>query len=261
MLQLWIDGRFIGQNELPAGIARPQTTGIVDFALPADAMQGTHLIALMVRNNGNNWDLVSDDAHKEPRGLISASLSRPGGMSFAVPIRWTIQGTSGGETLADTARGPINNGGLHGEREGWHLPGFPDTRWTARRVPDATPVTGTAWYRTHFDLAVPKGDDATIGVQIGDSAQPRSPGRYRVLIFVNGWNMGQFIANVGPQRVFPIPEGILDHHGPNTLALAVTSDGQAGDGLEAVKLVTMRQVRGGVTVEPVKAPDWAALHK
>ena len=60
--------------------------------------------------------------------------------------------------------------------------------------------------------------------------------------------MGQFIANVGPQRVFPIPEGILNHRGHNTIALAVTSDGLAGDGLEAVKLVQMRLVRGGVPV-------------
>ena len=101
---------------------------------------------------------------------------------------------------------------------------------------------------------MPRGDDATIGVQFGDPKTPRSPGRYRVLLFVNGWNMGQFIANIGPQRVFPVPEGILDHHGANTLALAVTSDGKPGDALEAVRLVTMHHVRGGVPVAMVKAP-------
>jgi hypothetical protein len=108
-------------------------------------------------------------------------------------------------------------------------------------------MPGTRWYRTGFDLAVPREDDATIGIAIGDPSVPRSIGkRYRVLIFVNGWNMGQFIANVGPQRVFPIPEGVLDHRGHNVLALAVTSDGGAANGLEAVRLVTMRNVRGGL---------------
>ncbi|NIJ31653.1 beta-galactosidase [Sphingomonas oligoaromativorans] len=259
MLQLWMDGHFLGEHELPAGLASPVTTGVAEFTLPPEAESGDHLLSVMVRNDGNNWDLLVDDAHKEPRGLISVSLDRPGGMSFAVPVSWKIQGTKGGEALADWARGPLNNGGLHGEREGWTLPGFPDSGWATRKVPDATPVTGTSWYRSGFDLAVPAGEDATIGVQIGDPSTPRSPGRYRVLIFVNGWNMGQFIANIGPQRVFPIPEGILHHRGHNTLALAVTSDGRPGNGLEAVKLVTMRHVRGGVPVEPVAAPDYKAL--
>jgi hypothetical protein len=87
---------------------------------------------------------------------------------------------------------------------------------------------------------------------------PRSPNRYRALIFVNGWNMGQFIAHVGPQRLFPIPEGILNHRGANTIALAVTSDGAPGNALEPVKLVTMRNVRGGVPVRMVKAPQTPA---
>jgi len=75
-----------------------------------------------------------------------------------------------------------------------------------------------------------------------------------VLIFVNGWNMGQFIAHVGPQRVFPIPEGILNHRGRNHIALAVTSDGAPGNALEAVKLVTLRNVKGGLPVRMVTAP-------
>jgi hypothetical protein len=137
---------------------------------------------------------------------------------------------------------------------GWHLPGFDDATWTAATIPAATPAAGTTWYRTHFDLAVPKGQDATIALAFGDAAVPRSPVRYRVLIFVNGWNMGQFIAHVGPQRVFPIPEGILNHRGANTIALAVTSDGAPGDALETVRLVTLRNVAGGVPVRPVAAP-------
>ena len=94
--------------------------------------------------------------------------------------------------------------------------------------------------------------DATLA--FGDTDVPRSKARYRVLLFVNGWNMGQFIAHVGPQRVFPIPEGILNHRGSNTVALAVTTDGAPGDALEAVKLVALRNVAGGVPVRMVPAP-------
>ncbi|HET9510239.1 MAG TPA: beta galactosidase jelly roll domain-containing protein, partial [Sphingomonas sp.] len=188
--------------------------------------------------------------HKEARGIVSASVEPRVGPSFSVPIAWKIQGRAGGEDIADPVRGVANSGGLDGERRGWHLPGFDDRTWAAS-VPAAP---GTTWYRSSFDLAVPKGQDATIGLAFGDTTKPRSPGRYRVLMFVNGWNMGQFIANIGPQRTFPVPEGILNHRGRNTVALAVTSDGAPENALEEVKLVTLRNVRGGLPVAPVKAP-------
>jgi beta-galactosidase GanA len=255
LVQVWVDGQFVGQDELPSGLPRPITLGAAKFALP-DAVRtpGEHVISVMVRSNGHNWDLEADDFHKEARGLIHASIAAPDGPSFAVPIRWKIQGAQGGEDLPDPARGPANTGGLAGERLGWHLPAFDDRGWQAATVPAAGAQAGTTWYRTAFDLAVPKGQDATIGLAFGDTTRPRSAAQYRVLVFVNGWNMGQFIAHIGPQRVFPVPEGILNHRGHNTVALAVTSDGAPGDAIEAVRLVTMRNVRGGVLVRPVAAP-------
>ncbi|MGN6818731.1 MAG: beta-galactosidase [Sphingomonas sp.] len=256
MLQLFLDGKLVGQDELPSGLPRPITTGLARFALPAAARApGEHVLAVMVRNDGHNWDLGADDFHKEARGLVSVSIESPTGHSFTVPITWKIQGKAGGEDLPDPARGPANNGGQYGERMGWYLPGFDDAKWAPATLPAATSAAGTTWYRTHFDLAVPKGQDATIALAFGDTGVPRSSARYRLLIFVNGWNMGQFIAHVGPQRVFPIPEGILNHRGPNVVALAVTSDGAPGDALEAVKLVTLRNVLGGVPVRPVAAPS------
>lgn len=255
MVQVFLDGKLVGQHELAGGLPRPVTTGIATFDLPAEAQApGEHVLAVMVRNNGHNWDLDSDDFHKEARGLVFASLEAPGSRSFAVPIEWRIQGRAGGEDLTDPVRGVPNNGGLDGERRGWHLPGFDDRRWSATTLPAASARAGTNWYRSDFTLNVPRGQDATIAVQFGDPNTPRSPGAYRALIFVNGWNMGQFIANIGPQRTFPVPEGILNHRGPNTIALAVTSDGAPGNALEEVRLVTMRNVRGGVPVRMVAAP-------
>ncbi|MCH8686184.1 beta galactosidase jelly roll domain-containing protein [Pedomonas mirosovicensis] len=152
------------------------------------------------------------------------------------------------------ARGPMNNGGLYGERSGWHLPGFSDDAWQKTTLPAAKAEPGVTWYRTEFTLDVPKGHDASLGIAIGDANTPRSPVSYRALIFVNGWNMGQFIAHVGPQRVFVVPSGILNPNGRNTVAIAVTSDGAPGNALEAVKLVNLGTVRGGVPVPLVNAP-------
>ncbi|GGD80946.1 hypothetical protein [Croceicoccus mobilis] len=46
----------------------------------------------------------------------------------------------------------------------------------------------------------------------------------------------------------------MNYRGANTIALAVTTDGKPGDTLEDVSLVTMRNVRGGLTVNMVDAP-------
>jgi beta-galactosidase GanA len=150
MLQVWLDGRFLGQHELDGGLPRPITTGVATFKLPEDLRgTGEHVISVMVRNNGHNWDLDADDFHKEARGLVSASLSSPTSYSFAVPIAWKIQGNLGGEDIQDPVRGNANNGGQYGERMGWHLPGFPDAggprpTWPRPSPPPARPGTARA---------------------------------------------------------------------------------------------------------------------
>jgi beta-galactosidase GanA len=205
----------------------------------------------MVRNDSHNEDGGINDAHKQGRGLISATLD-----SSAGPISWKLQGNAGGEQIADTVRGPMNNGGLYGERFGWYLPGYPDARWQDAALPAAGAQAGTSWYRTTFDLNVPAADDASLGITIGDPSVPRSTANYRALIFVNGWNMGQYIANVGPQHTFVIPNGVLNPRGHNTLAIAVTSDGGPGNGLERVALTNLGIVRGGVPVPTDYSPGW-----
>jgi hypothetical protein len=248
LIQVWIDGRFVGQHELDVGRSFPETTDSIKLSL-GELRPGEHVISVMVRNNSHNWNLMADDFHREARGLISASLTKRGGQRFGVPIAWRIQGRQGGEDIADRLRGPMNNGGLYGERQGWHLPASPAQGWKAARPTDAPPAPGTYWLRTGFKLDLPRGHDVQLGLAFGDTSRPRSDRENRVLIFVNGWNMGQFIAHIGPQRTFVIPPGILNPNGENTVALAVTTDGRAENALEPVKLVNLRSVRGGVPLE------------
>ncbi len=193
----------------------------------------------MVRDDSHNEDGGVNDAHKEGRGLIAASVA----------AAWRIQGNQGGESGTDPVRGPLNNGGLYGERAGWYLPGYPDRNWGT----GPTGAPGTTWYRTTFDLDVPRVDDASLGLTIG--APGVKGGQYRALLFVNGWNMGQYAADIGPQHTFVIPNGILDPHGRNTLAIAVTGDGTP---LEPVRLTNLGTVRGGVPVQLVRSPGYVA---
>ena len=112
----------------------------------------------------------------------------------------------------DRVRGVLNEGGLFGEREGWHLPGF-DTSgsgWTDRALSDGLPTgkAGVGFFVTTFRLDVPHGVDAMMSFQFSDEEAP-----YRALLFVNGWKFGKRVANLGPQTRFPVPPGILDYHG------------------------------------------------
>ncbi len=259
MLQAWLDGSYLGQNVLPTGVSSPPTTGTATFAIPASLQTaGPHVLSVMVRDDSHNEDGGINDAQKEGRGLISAAMADGSNSTVATPISWKIQGDQGGEDITDPVRGPINNGGLYGERAGWYLPGYPDRAWTPATVPANTAAPGTTWYRTTFRLAIPRADDASLGLTIGDPTVPQSSADYRALIFVNGWNMGQYIADVGPQHTFVVPNGVLNPNGRNTLAIAVTSNGGAGNGLESVALTDLGTVSGGVPLTLDESPGYAA---
>jgi beta-galactosidase GanA len=260
MLQAWLDGRYLGQNVLATGLSSPPTTGTATFTIPSDLQtDGDHVLSVMVRDDSHNEDGGINDAQKEGRGLISAALTDATSTVVSAPITWRIQGDQGGEDIADPVRGAVNNGGLYGERAGWYLPGYPDGAWATATVPAAGAAPGTSWYRTTFNLDVPAEDDASLGITIGDPSTPRSSANYRALIFVNGWNMGQYIADVGPQHTFVVPNGVLDPHGENTLAIAVTSDGGPGNGLERVSLTDLGTVRGGVPLTLDDSPGYDQL--
>jgi len=75
-----------------------------------------------------------------------------------------------------------------------------------------------------------------------------------VLIFVNGWNVGQYVNDVGPQRVFVLPQGILRHQGTNTIALAVWSDDAATAGVGDVDLVPLGNTATSLRVRDLRSP-------
>jgi beta-galactosidase GanA len=247
--QVWLNGRYLGSaaGGVQADSDAPgnPNPGPGEFAIPAGLLTpgAPATLSVLVENMGHNDDWIADEnRHKQPRGLVGAAVT-----GSAAPITWRIQGAAGGENPADTARGPLNNGGLFGERTGWHLPGFPDRSWRAGAPGQVTP--GVAWYRTAFTLDLPEGQDVPLTLRFGEG----STGRYRVLLFVNGWNLGQYV-NGGPQRDFTLPAGILRRHGGNTLALAVIAEEPSTMG--PLSLVAVANHRGGVPVSTVPAPTY-----
>lgn len=77
---------------------------------------------------------------------------------------------------------------------GWHLPKFDDLSWESRDLEDGLPgdQAGVGFFRTQFLLKAPEGFDMPMSFEFDALDQP-----YRAWLYVNGWNMGKRVANIG----------------------------------------------------------------
>jgi hypothetical protein len=245
-LSVWLNGAFLGSGTA-AGPAAAR------FSFPSGAVRpgNDNVIAALVENTGN-----PEGPSGEKAGLYSASLN-----GSSAPVTWRLMGNPGGTTLQDPVRGVMNPAGLFGSDAGWALPGYPDRDWQDVTLPDSWPARGVppgiGWYRTSFSLDLPRGSYVPVDVQIGGPGPGASTADYRAFIYVNGWLIGRYVNNVGPQHQFYVPSGILNDRGGNTLAIAVWGlDGAAG-GLDRVSLVAAGHQAGGVPVRPVASPGYS----
>ncbi|MGW5210261.1 glycoside hydrolase family 35 protein [Streptomyces sp. NPDC004051] len=264
LLMAWLDGQPLGTHRMPAPdedtVGRGSWTATAAFPVPERLRErGGRVLSVLVRpmqqagqeSDGDSGGPGSGGGEADGASRASGAGRGRGLTSVAFEgaspeIGWRIQGAG----APDRVRGALNNGGLYGEREGWHLPGHEDRDWETVDLPRGDRRQGVAWYRTEFRLDVDPDVDASIGLVLEDEPERA----YRVQIFLNGWNMGQYVNDVGPQHTFVLPNGILRTRGPNTLALAVLSDGTTPAGPGEVRLTLLGAVRGGVPVEPVESP-------
>ncbi len=230
---VWVNGQYAG-----AAMAEGQDK---TFDIPEGAVTPGEdvVVSVLVRNQGQNLDWSDNGLSKQNRGLWDARLNARG------DVTWLIQGARDLDSPLDTARGMYNNGGLYGERAGWHLPGYPDDAWATTTTLEA-PEPGVHWYRTSVELDVPEGQDTAFALDVdselfADGRQDYS----RTVMFVNGWNVGTYVGYVGPQTRFTIPSGFLDPNGENEIAIAVTAEA-AGMGPQSVELVQVGNMTGGV---------------
>jgi beta-galactosidase GanA len=241
---VWLNGRYLGwaaggvQADLDTGNLDP---GPGEFPIPAGLLApgDPATVSVLVQNMGHNDDWVAEDNRmRQPRGLVGAEV-----LGSDAAISWRIQGARGGEDLVDPARGPLNTGGLYGERSGWTLPQHRDRSWSRVGSLPGTPVpAGVSWYRTSFRLDLPQRQDTSVALRF-DAAPPDG---HRVMLFLNGWNLGLYGADIGPQTEFVLPAGLLRQRGDNTLALAVIAHEPST--LGPLSLVSAGTQRGGVTV-------------
>ena len=175
----WLNGKSIGYH--PGNASLTATTALLSFA-GVELKAKDNVLVVVTDYTGHDQTSTGPAGAENPRGILSAQLLS-NGTKLAFDA-WKIQGNAGGSKNIDPVRGPMNEGGLYGERLGWHLPGFDTSSWKeGSPVSDGVEGAGIAWYTTTFDLDIDADLDVPIGVELGAAAGTVA----RVLLFVNGY--------------------------------------------------------------------------
>ena len=167
-----------------------------------------------------------NDTMREPRGLLSYTLTDSSSQS--VPVTWKLTGNLGGESYIDKTRGPLNEGGMYFERQGYHLPGAPinDAPVSTSIISPMTGLSGPGlfFFATTFDLDLPTPEyDIPLAFVFTNTTVNDRPSRFRSQLYVNGFQFGKYVNHIGPQLSYPVPEGILNYHGSNYVGLSIWS--------------------------------------
>ncbi|KAH9850132.1 glycoside hydrolase superfamily [Lenzites betulinus] len=243
---VWINDQFI--NTVHNGA--DQINSLFTFPTGAVKVGQDNVVTVLQDNMGND----EDSNEKSARGIPGFALN---GGTFTT---WKVQGKVGGYLdYPDKVRGVMNEGGLFAEREGWHLPGFKtaSANFTARDLSAGLPggQAGVGFFVTTFELDLPSGTDPFFSFVFDGGAG--NPGQaYRALLFVNGWKFGKRVANVGPQASFPVPVGIVDPNGKNTVAVALWAMNSTAV-TPSLELVFDSIIDGGVGHVATNNPAWA----
>lgn len=219
----WINQTFIGSFDGN----KDWDTVIVTHSFPKLHGNASYILTVVMDSLGFNENLTpGNDDMKAPRGILDYKLqsSSPAGngTAAATPITgWKIAGNLGGEDYRDRFRGPLNEGGLFFERNGYHQPSPPLDVFTRAATPfEGTTSEGITYYTAKLDLDLPADRyDIPLAFRF-DNGTAAAPA-YRALLYVNGFQYGKYISNIGPQTEFPVPEGILNYNGENWLGVSV----------------------------------------
>lgn len=230
----WLNGQPIGGD---VGSASATTTNKT-LALPRAALRAMDNVLTVVVDYHGHDQASTGQGINNPRGILGAQL-QPGSTRTATGFKqWKLAGAAGGEANIDPVRGPMNEGGLHPERLAWHLPGFtPSSSWATKSPLDGLTGAGIAFYVTTFTLNIDSDLDAPLGVEFSAPAGTTA----RVMFWINGYQYGKYVPHIGPQTRFPVPPGVINNRGRNTIAVSLWAQTDAGAKLDGLKLVQYGQ--------------------
>jgi hypothetical protein len=246
---VWLGSSYLGSWAGSSAEGRNNT-----YTVPTLTSGTVHVFTVLIDTNGLDEDwTIGTQQMKTPRGILNYALNGHSASS----ITWKLTGNFGGETYADRTRGPLNEGGLYPERQGWHQPNPPSSSWATSKPTDGITAPGVGFYTTTFKLAIPTGYDVPLSFVFTDSTSPAA--KYRVQLYVNGYQFGKYTNNIGPQKSFPVPEGILNYSGTNTLAVTLFAQQSGGAKIGGLSLVAGTPILSGLgTVSLVSTPSYSS---
>ncbi|ORY70085.1 glycoside hydrolase superfamily [Pseudomassariella vexata] len=251
----WLNGKLIGGHPGDGSFANTNAT----LALPSSALKAKgNVITVVVDYHGHDETSTAKGV-ENPRGILGSYLLPSGTAHNTGFTLWKIQGNAGGDANIDPVRGPMNEGGLYGERLGWHLPGFnpnSNSNSSSSKFDASGPTTGLSksgirFYATDFELDLDDDLDVPLGVELPSPAGTVA----RVMIWINGYQYGKYVPHLGPQTRFPIPPGVINNKGKNTMVLSLWAQTEEGAKLDEVKLFSYGQYQTSFKF----SQDWSYL--
>ncbi|KAK6952112.1 hypothetical protein Daesc_006643 [Daldinia eschscholtzii] len=248
---VWLNDTFLGSWVGSSSASNYEAT----YELPSLLRGASYVLTVVIDHMGLDGNYIPGiDTGKAPRGILGYRLSSS--IFDSTPISWKLTGNLGGEDYADRTRGPLNEGGLYAERQGYHLPRPPQEAFTPRS-PFSTPgKPGVLFYTAPLLLDLPS---TTYDIPLYFSFRNVAGGAVRIQLYVNGWQFGKYVGHIGPQTQFPVPEGILNYNGENWIGLAVWRMEESSDApVLDIKLEAGEPVlTGRDPVVLVESPAWS----
>ena len=243
-MQVWVNGVYAGAYDAAGNWAKVN--------VPAGTVKSGDkvTVAVLVNSLGQNLDWSDDGLSKQNRGLFDVAIE-------GSTATWKIHGADA-DFAAKAATNPsgtlYNNGGLGGEKAGFHMPGFDDSKWA--KADNLHSPAGVTWYRAHVKLNLPANQDTAFRLDINSSRFSSLGDRAQATLFVNGWNTGVYIGDRGPQTSFTIPAGFLNPNGENVISIAVAAkeDGMGPDSVTLRAIHSTTKPVLGSTPAPTAAP-------
>lgn len=240
---VWVNSEFAGSFDGYDAAAN----GNMTYTLPNLKAGSDTVITVVIDETGINQNyVVREDQMKDPRGILRYQLAGHN----QTDVTWKLTGNYLGEDYPDKVRGPLNEGGLYAERQGYHLPGAPISDWESSGGPtEGISSAGVAFYGAEIDLDIPAGWDVPLSFTFTNSSSADAAGSsapsYRVQLYVNGYQFGKYVNNIGPQTSYPVPQGIWDYSGTNYIAFALWSLEAGGAKVEGLELSVNATVLSG----------------
>lgn len=188
---IWLNQTFLGSWTGSGS----NTTAIQNLRFPKDLFAGeSYVLTVLIDDMGQDEEAPGTDAIKFPHGILNYQLLN----HSKSDISWKMTGNLGGEQYHDLARGPLNEGAMYAERQGYHNPKPPVSKWTsASPMKDGMTRAGVGFFTTSFSLDIPEGWDVPMSfVFNGSAAESPESGKfgsnYRCQLFVNGYQFGKY---------------------------------------------------------------------